>query len=94
MRPNPTRKSQANRYKTFRITTNAQVNQEKLLVARNQERYQEICSRIYQMPTGQSTAYEKSKRTPSTRNTRRTLTRNQHQYHRTTSVVATTNHKD
>jgi len=50
-RANPARKLQSSRYRTFRITKNAWVNQEELLVARNQKQHQEICSRMHQMPT-------------------------------------------
>ena len=87
IRANPIRKSQTSRCKTSRTTTNAWVNQEKLLVARNQEWYQEVYSKIYQMPTEQSTVHEKSRRTPSIGNTRRTLVRNQHQHYRTFTKV-------
>ena len=72
IRANSTRKPWSNRCKTPKITTNAWVNQKKLLVARNQRRYQEIYSKIYEMPTKQSSTYEESRRTLSIRNTRRT----------------------
>jgi len=46
-------KSRFCKYRIFRITMNTQVNQEELLVARSQMRYQEIHSRIYKMPAEQ-----------------------------------------
>jgi len=50
-RANPTRKLWSSRYSIPRITKNAWVNQEKLLVTRDKKWYQEICSRIYKIPT-------------------------------------------
>jgi len=59
-RADPVGKPQFHRHRTFRTTTDAQVNQEKLLVARNQRRYQEIHSRIYKVLVEQDTTYEES----------------------------------
>ena len=53
-----TRKS--SRCRTSRTIKDAQVNQKELLVARDKRRYQEICSRIYEMLAKQSSAYKES----------------------------------
>jgi len=75
-RANPIRKLQTSRYKISKRTKNVWINQKELLVAKNQEWYQEICLRMHQMLAEQSIAYEKSRRTSSTRNTRRILVEN------------------
>ena len=72
MRTNTTIKSWSSRYRTSKTTKNAQINQEKLLVARNMKWYQEICSR---MPIKQSSAHKECKRTLSIENTSRTIVR-------------------
>ena len=46
LRTNPTKESWNSRYRTFRTTKNAQVNQEELLVAINIEWHQEVCSEM------------------------------------------------
>jgi len=53
-------KSRSYKYRIFRTTMNTQFNQEKLLVARSQKKYQEIHSRIYKMLPKQGTTYEES----------------------------------
>jgi len=58
-------KSRFCRYKIFRTIMDTQVNQEELLVARSQRRYQEIHSRIYKIPAEQDTT---CKETPFIRN--------------------------
>ena len=63
------------RYDTSRTAANAQVNQEKLLVARDKKWYQEICSKIYKMPTKQSVTYKESWRTLFIGNNGRTMSR-------------------
>jgi len=50
------------------------INQEELLVARNQEQYEELCSRILQMLTKQDATYEEGRRITSIENARRTMT--------------------
>ena len=49
-----------------------------LLVARDQNRHQEICSRMFQMPTKQDTTYEEERRITPFEDTRRILERNQY----------------
>jgi len=50
-------------------------------VARDKKRCQEICSRMYKVPIGQSTTPEEGQRASFIGNTRRTIARNQHQYY-------------
>jgi len=45
-------------------------------VARNKEQYQEVCSRIYQVSTEQSTTHEKDRRTLFIGKTERTIAGN------------------
>ena len=56
-------------------------------MARDKERYQEICSRIYKVPTEQSTIPEEDWRALSIGNTRRTMVRNQYQYYWTITII-------
>ena len=49
-----------------------------LLVARDQNGCQEICSRMFQVPTEQDTTYEEGRRIISFEDTRRTMERNQY----------------
>jgi len=53
--------------------------QKELLVARNKEQCQEVCSRMLQMPVKQGTTYEESWKTTFLENIRRTMEGDQHQ---------------
>jgi len=55
---------------------NARIDQEELLVARAKERHQEICTRLFQMPTKQSPASKKIRRATPIGNISRTMARN------------------
>ena len=76
MRAISTRKSWTSRYRISRITNDTWVNQEKLLVARNTEQYQKVCSRIPKLPIEQGAIYEKCRETSSIRNTSRIMVGN------------------
>jgi len=52
--------------------------QKKLLVARDKEQCQEVCSRMLQMSAKQSTTYEESWKTTPLEYTRRTMEGDQH----------------
>ena len=56
-------------------------DQNKLLVARNKEQHQKICSRILQMPTKQGVTYEKGWKITLFKNTKRTMARNQYRHY-------------
>ena len=58
-----------------RTIANAWVDQEELLVAKNKRQYEEIHSRIYKIPTEQSTTHE-DRRTSSNRDTLKTIVGN------------------
>lgn len=77
LRTDPIEKSWTSRYRISKITKDAQVSQEELflLVAKNTEWYQKVCSRILEVSTEQDAIYEKS-RTSSTGNTSKTITGN------------------
>ena len=77
------RKSQSYECWSSRTNKNVGTNQEKLLVARNQRRCQEICLRMYQMLTEQSSISEESRGVTFTQDTIRTMARNQYRYCRT-----------
>jgi len=53
-----------------------EINQEELLVARNQELCEELCPKMLQMPKKQDVTYEEGRRITSIRNTRRTMAEN------------------
>ena len=72
------KKPWSSRYRTSRTTTNDEAYQKELLVARNKEQCQEVCSRMIQMPAKQSTTYEESWRTTSLKDTKRTMEGDQH----------------
>jgi len=59
-----------------RTTMNAKIDQEELLVARAKGRYQEINTRLFQMPTKQSPASKKIGRAIPIGNISRTMARN------------------
>ena len=61
MRTDPIEKSWTSRYRISRTTKNAQVSQEGLLVAKNTEWHQKVCSRILEVSTEQDVIYEKSR---------------------------------
>ena len=75
---NSTRGSQFYGCRPSRTVKNVGIDQEKLLVARNQRRCQEIHSRMFQMLTEQSTTSKESGRITPIGNTTRTLAENQH----------------
>ena len=70
-----------------RTVKNVGIDQTKLLVARNQERCQKICSRMFQMLTEQSTVPKESGRITPIGNTTRTLAGNQYWYYWPTTKV-------
>ena len=53
----------------------------------NKGRCQEICSRVYKVPTEQSTILEEDWKASSIGNTRGTMARNQHQYYWTITTI-------
>jgi len=55
---------------------NARIDQEELLVARTKRRHQEICTRLFQIPTKQSPVSKEIRRATSIGNISRTMTRN------------------
>jgi len=67
-------------------------DQKKLLVARNKEQRQKICSRMLQMPTKQDATYEKGWRATSFKDTRRTIARNQYQHYWTITEIQQEKH--
>ena len=72
-RENSTRESQLSGCRAFRTTENARIDQTKLLVARIKGRHQEICTRMFQVPTKQSLASEEVRRTTPIGNSTRTM---------------------
>ena len=58
-----------------------------LLVARDQNRCQEICSRMFQVPIEQGTTYKEGRRITFFEDTRRTMERNQYQHYWTITEV-------
>ena len=66
----------SSRCETFRITMNAWINQEKLLVAKDKKQYQEICTRMYQVLIEQNETHEESRKILFIRNTGRTMAGN------------------
>ena len=69
MRASSIRKLWSHRCRTSKITTNAQIDQNKLLVARNQREYQEVCLKIHEILAEQGIIYKESWRTSSIGNT-------------------------
>ena len=67
-----------------RTTENAQFDQKGLLVTRNIEQHQEICSRIPEMLTEQILIYKEDRRTLFIRNTSRIMVGNKYEYHNIT----------
>ena len=67
-----------------RTTENAQFDQKGLLVTRNIEQHQEICSRIPEMSTEQILIYKEDRRTLFIRNTSRIMVGNKYKYHNIT----------
>ena len=74
---NPSRKSWPSEYRTSWTVTNDGFDQRKLLVVRDKEWCQKICSRILQISAKQGATYEKTWRTTSLENTRRSMVRDQ-----------------
>ena len=59
-----------------RTTINARIDQEELLVARAKGKYQEICTRLFQIPTKQSLVSKEIRRATPIGNISRTMARN------------------
>ena len=67
------RESWLSGYRTSRTTTDARIDQKELLVARTKGRYQEICTRLFQMSTKQSPASKEVRRATPIGNSTRTM---------------------
>ena len=76
MRIDPIGKLWTSRYRISRSTKDAQVSQEKLLVARNTEQHQEVCLIMLEVSTEQGITHEKSRKTLSARNASRIIAGN------------------
>jgi len=60
---------------------NDEADQNKLLVARNKEQHQKICSKMLQMPTKQGATYEKGWKITLFKDIKRTMARNQYRHY-------------
>ena len=72
---------------TPRTTQNDGTNQEKLLVARNTQRYIKICPRMPGMSTEQGATHEESSTFTPLTHTKNTMGGNQHWCHRTPTKI-------
>ena len=70
------RESQLSECRISRITKDARIDQTKLLVTRTKRRCQEICTRMFQMSTKQSSALEEVRRITPIGNSTRTMAGN------------------
>ena len=76
-----TRKSQLGGCGISRTAKDARIDQIELLVARIKRRHQEICTRMFQMLTEQSSELEEVRRVISIGHSTGTIARDQYQYH-------------